>query len=100
MDKAVADYLTAIDLKIADGGAWLGRANAEAHLRQWGKAAGDYSTAIRMGLGEPWVYSQYALVCLGSGDISSYRQTCKDMLERFAATKSPTVAGLVLETCL
>jgi tetratricopeptide (TPR) repeat protein len=75
--------------------AWRSRANAEASLGQWDRAAADYEHAARLQPDNDSIAYGLGLAFLGGGDRTAYRTQCRRMLDRFGQTGDPRTAGLV-----
>jgi Flp pilus assembly protein TadD len=75
------------------------RGNAHAELGQWDKATADFAKTVALAP-EDWdTWSDLALARLASGDQEGYRDTCANLLDRFAGTEDPIIAMVVAFTC-
>jgi tetratricopeptide (TPR) repeat protein len=97
-DKAVEDYSVALDRGVGEWQVWPIRAWGYAELGQWKKAASDYAQATSLDANEDTWYRR-ALVQLGNGDASGYRQTCQAMLARYGRDAGPDTANTLSWTC-
>jgi serine/threonine protein kinase/Flp pilus assembly protein TadD len=68
--------------------------------RQWRLAADEFALASELAADDVhfWVYRVVAQ--LANGDLSAYRETCAEMVDRFAGTKDPRTARYVVYACM
>jgi Flp pilus assembly protein TadD len=72
------------------------RGIAYAQQKQWKLALADFAEAQRLKPDSAGPWYLLGLVLLASGDEAGYRQICTQMLQRFAATKNPGAASIVV----
>jgi tetratricopeptide (TPR) repeat protein len=95
----------AIQAKKGAAGAYTASAILHSEFGPPEKAAAQFKTALELLRKEsaanqdygPWYFS--ALYCLKKGDLPGYRQTCADMLKRFAASKNQNDRRFTVWTC-
>jgi tetratricopeptide (TPR) repeat protein/predicted Ser/Thr protein kinase len=78
----------------------LTRATAQAKSGIYIEAAKGFDQAIDLGgqVTETWARSAYLHLVLGNRE--TYRRRCREIIERFGATKNPYDAGWAAEVCL
>jgi WD40 repeat protein/tetratricopeptide (TPR) repeat protein len=74
---------------------WAQRARLYAHLREWAKAATDYSQAVALHPDDPELLCEYAPVLLLADDNAGYLKLRARVLDRFSYTQEPRLAYLV-----
>jgi serine/threonine protein kinase/predicted Zn-dependent protease len=92
-DDAHAAYTKAIDIRPDHASALVERGNLNAVLGLWDLAAADFAREFK--LREPDTSARWyhlALLCAHLGDQERYRQVCRRMRTRFAATTNPAFA--------
>ncbi|MFI5458060.1 MAG: hypothetical protein ACHRXM_21705 [Isosphaerales bacterium] len=69
------------------------RAEASIHLRDWSRAAADYTKAIEGAPGELKWWLRRRMVRLQARDFDGYRRDCAVLLDRFAPTADLSLAN-------
>jgi tetratricopeptide (TPR) repeat protein len=69
-------------------------------LQQWDKAATDSGKALELQPADGVHCMEHTSFLLLAGDTDNYRQTCKQMLERFGQTKNRDLAHQIALSCL
>jgi WD40 repeat protein/serine/threonine protein kinase len=64
------------------------RARAYAELGHWPKAAAELARAIDAGSTDEYVWYGWAVLCLQSGDLTSYRSKCRLLIDHFGSTRN------------
>ncbi|MCI0465077.1 MAG: protein kinase [Gemmataceae bacterium] len=79
---------------------WFERGRAHAQLRQWRKAADDYTQALtRSGSNVAWWW-YCGLLRLADGDLPEYRRVCTLALERFGQRDENRIIDFVTLLCV
>jgi tetratricopeptide (TPR) repeat protein len=63
------------------------RGRAYAELGHWSKAAAELARAIDAGSTSYHVWYGWAVLCMQSGDLTSYRSKCRLLIDRFSSTR-------------
>ena len=76
---------------------WLGRVSAE--QGKWAKAVNEFDMALKKGEEDKYIRYFHAVLCLETGDMRGYRDTCAALLERFGLDADPRTANRVAWSC-
>ncbi len=76
------------------------RAEYQARLGRWKKAAADYQSSAKLIPQERYGWAKAATCFLMAGDAAAYREHCRAMAAQFKGTGDPLVADSVCKTCL
>jgi tetratricopeptide (TPR) repeat protein len=101
-DKAIADYSLLIEQESGRGThrPWNLRGWVYAESARFREAADDFAKAVRQEPTQTVFWYDHAMACLAAGNRKAYGDVCAAMLERFAETADPEVAGKVVATCV
>jgi serine/threonine protein kinase/tetratricopeptide (TPR) repeat protein len=85
----------------ADGGR-LWRLLGDSHARngEWTEAASDFARAIELTPDDHELYHSLAVTLVQTGDLEAYREHCRRIVARFAATDHPNIAERMAKDCL
>jgi WD40 repeat protein/serine/threonine protein kinase/tetratricopeptide (TPR) repeat protein len=99
-DDAIGAYSKAIEYEPGAALRWATRGHAYAEMGRWKNAEEDYAKTVQLAPGMILAWYRLALLRLHQADTAGYRQTCAQMLERFAATKNNSDADMLAWTCI
>jgi tetratricopeptide (TPR) repeat protein/tRNA A-37 threonylcarbamoyl transferase component Bud32 len=100
LDEAIAEYREAIALApdLASAHSNLGEAYA---LRgRWDLAAAELTRAGELDPAEHVYWQLLMTLHVKTGNVASYRRTCREALERFGKTNKPEIADRIAKSCL
>jgi tetratricopeptide (TPR) repeat protein len=75
------------------------RARAYAELGHWPKAAADLARALDAGSTADDVWYGWAVLCVQSGDLTSYRSKCRLLIDRFGSTRNTQKCYMLAHIC-
>jgi WD40 repeat protein len=70
------------------------RAQALAELGQWARARADFAEIVKQTPDSMLIWYNLAVAQLADGQTEEYRQTCREMVRRFARPPAATLVGL------
>ena len=82
-------------------GLYSRRGEAFAELGRWQDAARDYASAVRIGGSRvlEWTLTRHALTLLAAGDVTGYREACRNIVKRLERGDKLGKAGNILLVC-
>jgi len=83
-----------------DAGLLLMRGDLHGRYGEWRAAAADDSRLVRRLPASADLWVNYAPLLLQAGDQDAYRSLCRQMLDKYGATRDPMVAERVAKACL
>jgi tetratricopeptide (TPR) repeat protein len=98
--ELVREFDSMIQQDPANAAVYAGRANAEARLGWWQKAAADLAKAIELKPGVERYWSQLGPLYLQMGDLPGYEFHRERALAKFGDPDGPTVGEPVAKLCL
>jgi tetratricopeptide (TPR) repeat protein len=93
-------YTLVINAHTEAAWAWSGRGLIHAELGHAQEATADFAKAVEFEKDDPFHRYRQALSCLQLGDVTGYRNICKDMLDKFGLDAKAESARWTVWTCV
>nr|MBC8875589.1 redoxin family protein [Planctomycetota bacterium] len=98
--KAIDETTVAIEKSGDDATLFVHRGGLHARLGHWKEAAADYAKAVELEPDNDIYWLRAAPLLALADDLEGYRRLCRQMIERFGATKEPGQADKTIKACL